>query len=97
MRILHFWVVSKNWVWLRNEYWFHEKMKMSVFGFGFGLFIFFGFCLVAVGGSTRRIWRVMNNKMHTSFSFQCLMGSMKRWRRIEGNHIVKVNCFLSLW
>lgn len=38
-------------------------------------------------------WRVMSNRMLMNFSFPCLMGFMKRWRRIEGNPRVKVNPF----
>lgn len=51
---------------------------------------------IAVGGSTPQILQVMNSRMHMNFSFPCLMGSTKRWRRIGGNPIVKVNCFLFL-
>ncbi|CAK9174006.1 unnamed protein product [Ilex paraguariensis] len=41
------------------------------------------------GGSMRQTWQVMNNRMHMNFSFQCLMGFMRRWRRINANPRVK--------
>lgn len=38
-------------------------------------------------------WLVMSSRMLMNFSFPCLMGFMKRWRRIKGNPRVKVNPF----
>lgn len=38
----------------------------------------------------------MNSRMHMNFSFPCLTGFMRRWKRISANPIVKVIQFLKL-
>lgn len=47
----------------------------------------------AVGGGMLRIWLVMNSRMPMSFSFLCLMGFMRKWRRINISLAVKVTPF----